>query len=338
MYETKIVKLEQNFNEIAEAMKEAPVAFPTETVYGLGAIAWREDLVRKVFEVKNRPGDNPLIVHVSSLKMLKTCIDGEIPEIYAPLIEAFWPGPLTLLFRKHEKIPHAVTGGGKYVAVRIPNHKTTLRLIEELNAPVVGPSANRSGRPSPTSAEHVFTDLNGKIPYIIDGGVCAEGIESTVVNGLLSPPLLLRPGVITFEELQTHLPNIAFPEHGSAHTLASPGTRYKHYAPEVEVVMFTGTEEEKIEKIKAEIRKSSYRAVGILAPEKVLRRLGSEVAGTKLVHFSLGGTLREIAHNLFDGLRYLDREAEVIYTVEVEDMKEGRAVMDRLNRASSRRK
>ncbi|OAG30962.1 L-threonylcarbamoyladenylate synthase [Nematocida displodere] len=347
MFATETLELADNMEKIVECFKSHPVAFPTETVYGLGAIVWREDLIKRVFEVKNRPNDNPLIVHVSSLEMLRECIDGDIPKEYKEVIELFWPGPLTLLFKRSKKIPDAVTAGGEYVAIRMPNHRDTLKLIDHLQAPIVGPSANKSTRPSPTTAKHVFEDLNGEIPVIIDGGACEKGVESTVVNGLLSPPLLLRHGSITYEELQEYFAGLALLSEMTQHEKQTcPGTRYKHYSPTAPVIMFTGTDSEKQAKITVYLEQQAKAVqngriskVGLLLPSGLLQAIEQNVGAANpslnLVGYPLGESLTEIAHSIFDGLRYLDRYTETIYTADVENRQEGRAVMDRLTRASS---
>lgn len=324
---TEIVGLKDNLERIAETFKEFPVPFPTETVYGLGASVWRDDLIRKVFEIKNRPSDNPLIVHVSSLEMLSHCIEGPIPEEYSELIDLYWPGPLTLLFKKNKSVPEIVTAGGEYVAVRMPAHRDALLLIEYLGYPIVGPSANKSTRPSPTRAEHVREDLEGEVPLIIDGGECGEGVESTVVNGLHFPPLLLRPGAISYEEIKENLPSLELlTGKNTAEGKASPGTRYKHYSPTASVTMIKGKKEE----IHRKLSEISGENIGFLVPAEYAE--GLESVGSV---YSLGETAKEAAQKLFDGLRYLDRHVSEIYTVELESTFEGRAVMDRLSRAAT---
>ncbi|KAI5189950.1 L-threonylcarbamoyladenylate synthase [Nematocida sp. AWRm77] len=334
-YTTEIVLLDDHLERIKEAFARSPVAFPTETVYGLGAILWREDLLRKIFEIKNRPSDNPLIVHVSSISMLKTCIEGDIPPQYTEVIEKYWPGPITLLFKKNKNISSLVTGNSPYVAIRMPKHPDALKLIEALGVPIVGPSANKSTRPSPTMPQHVLDDLDGEIPFIIDGGACSQGVESTVVNGLVSPPLLLRPGVVTFEQLREDFPDLSLLESADhASSKGSPGLRYKHYTPRARVVMFTGSKEEQLSKIQAalkETRPHPLKKVGLLLPMDLLEKLPP----MDFVEYSLGDTLADAAQNLFNGLRYLDKKVDEIYTVEVSNAREGRAVMDRLSRAAS---
>ena len=206
--------LKQNCEDaLAEAVRllktDQAIAIPTETVYGLAANAIRPTAVRKIFQVKSRPLDNPLIVHISSLSMLYPLI--EKPQdfsLFETLISTFWPGPLTLLFPKSSLIPDEVTAGLPTVAIRFPEHPIAQLIIEKCGFPLAAPSANISGRPSPTEASHVFEDLKERIPLIVDGGSCSKGVESTVVNLLSDPPIILRPGSITPEMLQRFLPNI----------------------------------------------------------------------------------------------------------------------------------
>ncbi|KAI5161603.1 L-threonylcarbamoyladenylate synthase [Nematocida ausubeli] len=339
---TDILKVEGNMSRIAREIEKAPVAFPTETVYGLGAPVWREDLIKKVFEIKNRPQDNPLIVHVSSLELLRTCIAGEIPEVYHALIDAFWPGPLTLLFKKSKELPYSVTAGSEYVAIRMPDHKDTLRVIDHINQPLVGPSANKSSRPSPTTAQHVFDDLNGCLSLIIDGGACEKGIESTVVNGILDTPLLLRAGAISYEEIKEYLPRLEINRGTSTvDGTVSPGTRYKHYSPTATVIMITGTAEEIGSKLSivgklstalsTEISSNeSKRAFGFLLPDSYKEYIKDEDTA-----YFLGEDAKTAAQRIFDGLRYLDRHVSVIYTAEIPKNNEGRGVMDRLTKAAT---
>ncbi|KAI5174708.1 L-threonylcarbamoyladenylate synthase [Nematocida sp. LUAm2] len=342
MHTTEIVQIdgkEERIQRVVEKLQEEPVAFPTETVYGLGALVWREDLIKRVFEIKNRPNDNPLIVHVSSMQMLKRCINGEIPEIYKKLMDLYWPGPLTLLFKKSERIPESVTGKSDYVAIRIPKHKETLCLIDRLDTPIVGPSANKSTRPSPTTAEHVLEDLNGSISTIVDGGPCEKGVESTVINAMVSPPLFLRPGVVTYEELREIIPDLSFVSAESEnHCKSCPGMRYKHYSPTAPVMMAVESVEQQIRKISEKIENGRVgtvnekkKRIGLLLSEKYLSCINTEGC----VVYSLGNTTNEMSQRLFDGLRYLDRYSDVIYTLSIEESQEGRAFMDRLGRASS---
>ncbi|CAK7220573.1 hypothetical protein SCUCBS95973_004204 [Sporothrix curviconia] len=242
---------------------DVPVGFPTETVYGLGADATRSGAVRGIFSVKGRPSDNPLIVHVCDLDMLRELCNTELPAIYRPLVEKFWPGPLTILLPVPEAAKYTlapeVTAGLSTFGARLPASPLTRTLIRLADAPLAGPSANASTRPSPTTAQHVVDDLNGRIEVVLDGGACGVGVESTVVDGLCEPPVILRPGGISLADLRT-VPGWEKVErayHDVAHggnaqkddkaqaaedTLKprAPGMKYKHYSPKARVVLYEG--------------------------------------------------------------------------------------------------
>ncbi|RKO96149.1 hypothetical protein CAUPRSCDRAFT_373, partial [Caulochytrium protostelioides] len=223
------------------------VAFPTETVYGLGANGLDHDAVTRIFTAKQRPGDNPLILHCRDWAMVRRSLvprDHVIPTCYEEASASFWPGPLTLLLPKAERVPLSVTGGHATVAVRVPNHPIALALIALADTPLAAPSANRSGRPSPTQASHVADDLGDRIPLVLDGGACAIGIESTVLDGLRSPPLVLRPGMLTAEALAAACPSLRALrtyQQGSETALeaqpTTPGMKYRHYSPNAPVTL-----------------------------------------------------------------------------------------------------
>lgn len=327
--------MDESLHEVVAELRKYPVAFPTETVYGLGAPVWHPEVISEIFRIKNRPADNPLIVHVSSLDMVRACISGEIPEKYFILMHKYWPGPLTLLFRKSENIHDIVTAGGEYVAIRMPSHPKALQLISSIGIPLVAPSANKSTRPSPTSAAHVLADLNGCISYIVDGGVCEYGVESTVISCVHSPPLFLRAGGVSYEDLRKEIPDMVRTV-GAEEKKMSPGTRYKHYSPTADVVFFIGAPGEQTEKLKAALKvKKEGKKAAILAPESVLSEIGIEAKKNGIRTYSLGTTPKEAAKNLFAGLRYLDLFADVIYAVGPTSEKEGAAVIDRLTKAAT---
>jgi L-threonylcarbamoyladenylate synthase len=220
------------------------VAFPTETVYGLGACLFLEQAVRKIFQAKKRPHDNPLIAHIGSLDHLAD-IAVDIPAEFYQLMEAFFPGPLTLVVRKHPKVPSIISAGLPTIAIRMPNHPVAQRLIELTGQPIVAPSANLSGKPSATSYEHVVEDFNGVIPGIVMGGKTELGIESTVVSLLEGKAQVLRPGSITKEQIEAVIkkPVSLFHRHKDDGALPSPGMKYRHYAPEAKVLLFYSWEE-----------------------------------------------------------------------------------------------
>ena len=212
------------------------VAFPTETVYGLGADASREKAVRKIFKAKGRPQDNPLIVHIGNKKKLEKIIKGEISVTAEKLMKAFWPGPLTLIFSRNDNISSKTTAGLDTVGVRMPSHPVARALIELSSLPIAAPSANSSGFPSPTRAQHVYNDLDSKIPLIIDGGSCQVGVESTVVNLIEDRPVVLRPGGITREEISRVIgEKVTMNTESEKEAPSSPGMKYRHYSPSTPV-------------------------------------------------------------------------------------------------------
>lgn len=238
-----LLPTDENITLAARLLNDGEVVgMPTETVYGLAANAYDENAVEKIFLAKGRPQDNPLIVHIDCMERLYD-VAAVVPDVALRLAERFWPGPLTMIFQKSEKIPLAVTAGLSTVAVRYPSHKVANALIREAGMPLAAPSANLSGHPSPTTAEHVFTDLNGRIPAILDGGSCEVGLESTVI--LLNDEeniTLLRPGGVTVEMLEDAVPHVCV-DKGVLRELAedeaalSPGMKHKHYSPRANVVI-----------------------------------------------------------------------------------------------------
>lgn len=235
-----LIPTEENIDYVADLLNQGEVVgMPTETVYGLAANAFDENAVEKIFIAKGRPQDNPLIVHINSTEMLKDLVS-HIPDIAFKLADAFWPGPLTMIFQKSDKIPLAVTAGLSTVAIRFPSNKVANKLISKAGMPLAAPSANLSGSPSPTSANHVYNDLNGKIKAILDGGTCEFGLESTVVLLDNETVTLLRPGSITVEMLKNVVKEVYVAD-GVLHQVddeeqvASPGMKHKHYSPRANV-------------------------------------------------------------------------------------------------------
>ncbi len=239
--ETQVLKNFDLSPAIACLKKGLPIVFPTETVYGLGAPLFSEEAVRKVFAIKGRPPDNPLIVHIAILEDVKKISDGLDADFYT-LAEVFWPGPLTIVVKRHPDVPAIVSAGQPSIAIRMPSHPIARRLIEAVGEPLVAPSANLSGRPSPTRVQDVLEDLNGKIPFVIDGGECDVGIESTVISLFHPIPTLLRPGIISHEMLEEVLNRkVALPEADGP--ILSPGMKYRHYAPKAPVRLVYKKEE-----------------------------------------------------------------------------------------------
>jgi L-threonylcarbamoyladenylate synthase len=307
------------------------VAFPTETVYGLGANALDRAAVLRIFSAKERPAWDPLIVHVASREMLESVVT-ELPPRAQLLLERFMPGPLTLVLPRPPEIPSEVTAGRGTVAVRMPAHPVALGLIEAAGVPVAAPSANRFGRPSPTTAEHVLADLEGRIDAVLDAGPTAVGVESTVLDALASPPRILRPGGLSREALEEVLGPVEVVE-GSAteepgEGLASPGTALRHYAPRARVITVEGGEAE-LARVVAEQR-AQGRRVGVLLPAGWKAREAHAV-------FAWGewSDPAALARNLYAGLRRLDEQGmEVIACPLPAPAGLGLALRDRLRRAA----
>lgn len=314
------------------------VAFPTETVYGLGANALDATAVERIFIAKERPSWDPLIVHVSRWEMVEQ-VAREVGDLFQRLGEHFWPGPLTLVVPKAPTLPEQVTAGLPTVAVRMPSHPVALALIEAAGRPIAAPSANRFGRPSPTRPEHVLADLAGRIEMLLDGGPTEVGVESTVLDLTVRPPRVLRPGGVTLEALQALLGQVE----GKASPppplegLPSPGMLPTHYAPSAQVLLFEGEAGEQGEAMRARAEQllAAGKRVGALAFEDLLPIL----APLPMERFLLGKRedLKTIARNLFTGLRALDAlGVEVILCPLPPPRGLGRAVRDRLLRAAGK--
>lgn len=310
------------------------VAFPTETVYGLGANVYDVSAVKNIFRVKRRPSDNPLIVHIWSLEQMWGLVES-IPLMFWVLADRFMPGPLTLVMKRSNLVPDVVAAGLPTVAVRMPDHPVALALLKEAGVPIVAPSANLSGKPSPTAALHVREDLDNKIAAILDGGPCRIGVESTVLDITRRVPVILRPGGVTKEEIEEVLKMKVRVARSSRKRPAAPGMKYKHYAPKAEVILFEGERK----KVLAAMKKmqnglSSKKIVtGVMVEESAARLFRNGVL------FSLGNEkARSAARNLFDGFRTLDRKkVKVILCQGFSEQKMGHAVMNRLRKAAGKR-
>lgn len=341
--ETKIYQIKKDAADHA-AIEEAAkvirngglVAFPTETVYGLGADAQNPQAAEKIYAAKGRPSDNPLIVHIAQKEDLSKAA-GEIPKAAALLAEAFWPGPLTMILRKQTSIPKETTGGLDTVAVRMPDHPTALALIRKSGCLIAAPSANASGRPSPTLARHVAEDLNGKIPMILDGGEVGIGIESTIVDLTEKEPVILRPGYITGSMLEAVIGPVKL-DAGILCADASvrpkaPGMKYRHYAPRAEMIVVEGRMEQVVEKINAlaDAMRAQNRKTGIIGTDETISSYRGDVA------FSLGSRAdaEEIARRLYRILRELDESGvDIIYSESIAAQGIGQAVRNRLLKAA----
>lgn len=341
--ETKIWRIDSQLKlndiRIEEAAKllinGKTVAFPTETVYGLGANALDSKAVKGIFKAKGRPSDNPLIIHIASISQLDSIIE-EKNELSKKLIQSFWPGPLTLVFNKSSRIPYDVSGGLPTVAVRMPDNLIALALIEAANIPIAAPSANSSGKPSPTKAEHVINDLNTKIAGIVDGGSTGIGLESTVVDVTGGIPIVLRPGGITIEALEKVVGKV---EIDSAiikpnDKPKAPGMKYKHYAPEGEMLIINGSEErvkEEISSLTNEKIKLGYR-VGILTTEENKEEFNNAAI---VLAYGNKGDLKPLATNLYDALRIFDNnKIDFIIAEGIKEKGIGFTIMNRLKKAA----
>lgn len=315
------------------------VAFPTETVYGLGADALNAEAVLALFKAKRRPLDNPPIIHVADKTEVAPLVKA-VPKKAELLMEKFWPGPLTLIFKHSTKMPHVTTAGLDTVAVRMPNHPVALALIKTAQRPIAAPSANLAGKPSPTTAQHVYDDLNGRINAILDGGAANIGVESTVVDLSTNQPMLLRPGGTPFETLKAVLPDLVLHPFVQAEKelvlekTRSPGMRHKHYAPKAPVVLVEGNLQAVVTKIKAltEAYRAEGKKIGVLATDETQCNYQADVSK------SLGSrnNLASVAKNLFCVLREIDAEnVDVIISESVPFEGLGLAVMNRLRKASA---
>jgi L-threonylcarbamoyladenylate synthase len=316
--------------EAAETLRRGEiVAFPTETVYGLGADVVNESAVRKVFEAKGRPPANPLIVHIDGLERVEQ-LATEFPPKAIKLAEAYWPGPLTLVLKKQKHVSSLVTAGLQTVALRVPAHAVPQRLVAVLGRGIVGPSANTSGKPSPTLAEHVYFDLNGKIEMILDAGPTRLGLESTVVDCTTDPPTILRPGSLTQDRIEEIIGNVLTTA-TKAQAARSPGMRFRHYAPNATVIILPLGESKNLPLLVDKLR-TSGKNVGC-----ILHRT-PYTSNDKQVHVvSLRDDLDEIAKRLFHVMREMDhRKIDVIIVEAVEERGMGVAIMDRIRRAAAK--
>ncbi|MGN0170990.1 MAG: L-threonylcarbamoyladenylate synthase [Lachnospiraceae bacterium] len=354
---TKVVRIdEQNIDEnqiriAGELAKQGElVAFPTETVYGLGADALNPTASGKIYAAKGRPSDNPLIVHIAEFEALKRIVR-QLPKEAGLLADAFWPGPLTMCFNKKEVVPDETTGGLKTVAVRMPDHPIALAFIKAAGGYIAAPSANTSGRPSPTMAEHVFQDMDGKIPMILDGGQVGIGIESTIVDLTEDRITILRPGYITKEMMEQVLSREVFIDPAVDGTSKdarpkAPGMKYRHYAPKAELILVQGTSQKKVGEKMLQLAgeaAAANRRCGIMATSETLTlfenlQLEQERSGKSiLVLKSIGheGDDASVAKQLYKVLREFDEEKmDIIYSESFSDKGVGQAVMNRLIRAA----
>ena len=343
---TRIVQIDEN-NIDGEAVRQAGeiirsgglVAFPTETVYGLGGDALNPASSRKIYAAKGRPSDNPLIVHIARWEALAAIVK-KVPSEAVKMAETFWPGPLTMILEKSDLVPGETTGGLDTVAVRMPSHKTALAFIEAAGGYVAAPSANRSGRPSPTVAKYVRQDLDGRIEMILDGGDVELGLESTIVDLTEQVPTILRPGYITGQMLKSALgrveEDVTILRSDSGQAPKAPGMKYRHYAPKGELTIISGPEQQVVDYINAQLDqwRDENKKTGVIATDATIGAYRADVcknAGSRLDESAMARRLYRILRE-FD-----DEDVEIIYSESFEGAGVGQAVMNRLLKAAGHR-
>lgn len=337
---TRIVKIDavnidkNAIEEAAEIIKNGGlVAFPTETVYGLGANALDAEASKKIYEAKGRPSDNPLIAHIASLDKLDEIVE-DVSDVANKLIEKFWPGPMTLIFKKKTLVPDSTTGGLDTLAVRFPENEIAKALIEKSGVPIAAPSANTSGKPSPTKGEHVIEDLDGRVDMILDGGEVGLGLESTIID-VTGKPTILRPGFITQEMLEQVIEEVEIDQTitekpSEDFTPKAPGMKYRHYAPKTELVIVRGSAERVADKIKKEIDNKNAAILTVDQHKDMYQNTDA-----KVVSWGSLDNMDEIAHKIFDALRKVDEwGVDIIYCEAFDEEGLGLAVMNRLTKAA----
>lgn len=333
---TMISSIDKDNIDLEELKKHAKllsegktVIFPTETVYGLGANALDEDAVKKIYEAKGRPSDNPLIVHIHEKEQVHE-LAKDVNDNAKIVMDRFWPGPITIILNKKDIVPKTTSGGLDTVAIRMPSHKIAKEIIKQSGVPIAAPSANISGRPSPTKAQHVKDEMEGRVSGIVLGGDSNFGLESTVLDLTSETPMILRPGSITKEDLESVLgkveldPSLAKKEDNKK--AKAPGMKYTHYSPDADVFIVSGSKEDVFNKVNELILINNENGLktGVMCLEKNKHKYNGEV-------ISLGSTLEEVASNLFNVLREMDKlKVDIIYSEEFEIAGIGQAIMNRL--------
>lgn len=340
MINTKISKIDESNIDMEEIRKHAKllsegntVIFPTETVYGLGANALDEDAVKKIYEAKGRPSDNPLIVHIcekDEINKLATDINKKAKK----LMDEFWPGPLTMIFKKKEIVPQRTSGGLDTVAIRMPSNPIAREIIRQSGVPIAAPSANISGRPSPTKGQHVCDEMNGRVNGIIVAGDCNFGLESTVIDMTSEKPMILRPGSVTKEQMELLIGEVLIDPsiEGKADVkkAKAPGMKYTHYSPNGDVFIVSGEDSKVINKINSLIDENEEKGLrcGVMCLNKNKENYKGEVIG-------LGDNLEEVGSNLFNALIEMDKkEMDIIYSEAFSNHGVGRAIMNRLMKSA----
>jgi len=306
------------------------IGFPTETVYGLGADAFNESAVRKIFLAKNRPSDNPLIVHIQDISQLNK-IAYELTDLEKKIVDLFWPGPLSIVLKAKETIPKVVTAGLDTVAVRMPVHPVAKKIIKAAGVPIAAPSANISGKPSATSAQYVYDDFKSKLSLIIDGGKCEFGLESTVIRVLKGKIYILRPGAITKEMLNKIAPT-AYDSQQESNVPISPGVKHPHYHPNAKIILVKGSNEEKMK-----IKVSKLTKKNIKQAFYGFENIATKEDFTKYREFSGKNRLYNYAQNLYSFFRDCDElDIEEIIIHQVPEIGLGHAIMNRIEKASDK--
>ena len=333
---TIISKIDINNIDKEELKKQAKllcegntVIFPTETVYGLGANALDEDAVIKIYEAKGRPSDNPLIVHICEKSEVYN-LAKDISEKAELIMDEFWPGPITIILNKKDIVPYRTSGGLDTVAIRMPSHPIAREIIKQSGLPIAAPSANISGRPSPTKADHVYEEMNGRVSGIVLGDDCNYGLESTVLDMTGDIPMILRPGSITKEDLESIVgkvtidPSLAKKEDNKK--AKAPGMKYTHYSPDADVYIVSGQSNKVIDEINKLVHQNELKGLktGVMCLSKNKDKYNGEV-------ISLGDSLEQVGSKLFDALREMDkRNIDIVYSEEFPNLGVGQAIMNRL--------
>lgn len=343
--ETKVITIDRKhpdkelIQEAGRLLKEgALVAFPTETVYGLGGDGLKEDAAARIYAAKGRPSDNPLILHIADIGALEV-LAVDIPELAYRLAEKFWPGPLTMILKKSAVVPYATTGGLDTVAIRMPSDEIAKEIIRASGTYIAAPSANLSGRPSPTKAEHVVEDLSGRVEMIVDGGDSDIGLESSIIDLSGEVPMILRPGYITKEDFEQIVAEVEYDgavlatKPQESVVAKAPGMKYRHYAPKGQITIVEGSTSAVVKKINALVAAQEKQGVrvAVLCAEETKGQYACKHI------FSLGSlkSEKEISAHLFAALRSFDTEQmEVIYSESFEDTKLAKAIMNRLRKAA----
>ncbi|EPY2306058.1 L-threonylcarbamoyladenylate synthase [Clostridium sporogenes] len=341
---TKVVRLDENnidehvISKAGNILRQGGlVVFPTETVYGLGANALDKDAVKKIFEAKGRPQDNPLIVHISKVKDIEKLVE-EIPPIAQKLMDKFWPGPMTIILKKKDIIPNETSAGLYSIGIRMPSNKIAMELISMAGVPIAAPSANLSGKPSPTDLETCIEDLDGRVNMILGGDNSEVGVESTVIDCTINPPCILRPGGITLEMLKEvdsdiYIDPAIMKKPDKELRPKAPGMKYRHYAPKAPLKIIKGDLNKTIEKINEMVQNyiDAEKKVGIIATDETI----DNYKKGEVVSIGSRKDLNTIAHNLFYVLRTFDeKNVDLILSEAFEEKDMGVAIMNRLKKSA----